>query len=526
MTLAATVIIAYAATSLHETAVQAATKEALALAESNAAIINEEMELAQHTARTMVQILAANKTPNTSLNLDRTQVNLMLQHIMEDNKAFAGAYTIWEPNGFDEQDEEYSGIAPYGETGQFILYWSRDRQGEIHLKPNLLQDSNMLDTHYACSRDSKLECITDPHPHPEYGAAIPITSLTVPVIKDGQVLGIVGVDIGLDFFQRLADGVNIYDHTGKLGLITYNGNIAAISNQRELIGQSAIQIHPDFTEDEELQRVQQGKQIAEFNEHNELEIFVPIHFLRTWTPWSVTVIIPGEKITAMATRLMWQMIGIGVVMTLAGLSLLWIIAKQIATPIKNVSAVAQMVAEGNLHVTAESKADDETGSLANAFNKMVSNLRRMIDQDRQARQALEQQNAEQQRLLDLVATLETPAIAIAKGVLFAPVFGSLDSHRSQRLNERLLDEVHTRRVRKVILDITGVVTVDTQVAHSMLQLVQSLKLLGCKVVITGISASVATTITELGVELPGVETYHSPQEVLAQIYADDQKRSR
>jgi methyl-accepting chemotaxis protein len=518
MALAATIIIAYAASSLHDTAVDTATKEALAIAESNAAFINEEIELAQHTARTLAQILVANKT---NLNLDRDQVNRILQNIIDDNKAFAGVYTVWEPNAFDGNDADYAGVAPYADDGRFILYWSRSREGDSHLESALLQDNTIHAPHYSCSKETKLECITDPHPHPEYGEQLLVTSLTVPIISEGQLLGIVGVDIGLDFFQRLTDNVDIYNHTGVLALITYNGIIAAASHHPEFIGLDATNIHPDFNADEELQRIQQGKQVAEFNEQNQLEVFVPIHFLRTWTPWSVTVIIPGEKITATATRLMWQMIAMGVVMTLAGLALLWVIAKQIATPIQKITVIAQSVAEGNLHVTAESHSKDETGILAQSFNTMVSNLRHMIDQDRKARTELEQKNADQQRLLDLVATLETPAIPIAEGVLFAPVFGSLDSHRSQRLTERLLDEVHTRRIRKVILDITGVVTVDTQVAHALLQLVQALKLLGCKVVITGISAAVATTITELGVQLTGVETYHSPQEVLVKIYGSN-----
>ncbi|MFP4435861.1 MAG: STAS domain-containing protein [Chloroflexaceae bacterium] len=47
-----------------------------------------------------------------------------------------------------------------------------------------------------------------------------------------------------------------------------------------------------------------------------------------------------------------------------------------------------------------------------------------------------------------------------------------------------------------MLDITGVVAVDTQVVQALIQTAQALRLLGCKVIITRISTEVAITIGE------------------------------
>ncbi|NTU77836.1 MAG: STAS domain-containing protein [Chloroflexales bacterium] len=129
---------------------------------------------------------------------------------------------------------------------------------------------------------------------------------------------------------------------------------------------------------------------------------------------------------------------------------------------------------------------------------------------------LGRQNDEQRRLIDLVATLETPAVALAEGVLLAPVVGHLDSRRAQMLTERLLQEVGEARARLVVLDIAGVSTVDKGVAHALLRAVQAVRLLGCDVTITGISASIATTMTQLDISLTGVRTARTPQEALQQ----------
>lgn len=137
--------------------------------------------------------------------------------------------------------------------------------------------------------------------------------------------------------------------------------------------------------------------------------------------------------------------------------------------------------------------------------------------------ALRAQNREQQRLLDLVDTLETPAIALAEGVLLAPVVGALDARRAHTLTSRLLQDVSAQHVRQVVLDIAGVSAVDAQTAQALLQTTEALRLLGCEVVITGISAGVARTLTHLDVPLAGVATARSPQEALQNLMVRHQK---
>jgi STAS domain. len=86
-----------------------------------------------------------------------------------------------------------------------------------------------------------------------------------------------------------------------------------------------------------------------------------------------------------------------------------------------------------------------------------------------ANAAQQAQLEEQRRLLDLVATLETPAITLAEDVLFAPVVGHLDSRRSAALTARLLEAAHRQRANHVIIDIAGVSTVDSTVAQALIR---------------------------------------------------------
>jgi rsbT co-antagonist protein RsbR len=145
----------------------------------------------------------------------------------------------------------------------------------------------------------------------------------------------------------------------------------------------------------------------------------------------------------------------------------------------------------------------------------------LADVERQS-QALAESNAQQEaqldqqrQLLDLVATLETPASPLAEGVLFAPIVGHIDTRRAQAITSRLLAEASAQRARMVIIDIAGVSAIDTTVARGLLSTAQALRLLGCDVTLSGISAAVAMTLVALDVGLEGVATTRSPREALA-----------
>lgn len=148
---------------------------------------------------------------------------------------------------------------------------------------------------------------------------------------------------------------------------------------------------------------------------------------------------------------------------------------------------------------------------AESARRKVEERMHVIEQQRLELQA---QNQHQQELLELVSQLETPAVRIADGVLLAPLVGGIDSRRAGKITSRLLELVYERRVNLVIIDVAGVPVIDTAVANALTQTVRALRLLGCRVTLTGISSQVALTLTHIGIELSELEVAASPQEAL------------
>ena len=105
-----------------------------------------------------------------------------------------------------------------------------------------------------------------------------------------------------------------------------------------------------------------------------------------------------------------------------------------------------------------------------------------------------------------ISELETPVLQVWDGILALPIVGSLDTARTQQMNETLLQRIVETGSEIVILDITAVPLVDTAVAKHLLETVTAAKLLGAEVMLVGISPRIALTLVHLGLDLGGIVT--------------------
>lgn len=120
------------------------------------------------------------------------------------------------------------------------------------------------------------------------------------------------------------------------------------------------------------------------------------------------------------------------------------------------------------------------------------------------RAALQQQLIEAQQAA--IRELSTPLLPLIDNVIAMPLVGAIDSSRAQEMMETLLEGVATHRAELVILDITGVQVVDTQVAQTFVRTAQAVSLLGAQVILTGIQPQIAQTLVTLGADLSGIIT--------------------
>jgi rsbT co-antagonist protein RsbR len=116
------------------------------------------------------------------------------------------------------------------------------------------------------------------------------------------------------------------------------------------------------------------------------------------------------------------------------------------------------------------------------------------------------------RQQEAIRELSLPILQVRDRLLVIPLVGVVDSGRARQLIETLLAAVRDRRAKGVVIDVTGVPIVDSNVANHLVQACDAAALMGTMVVITGISPEIAQTLVGLGTHLPAAETLIDLQE--------------
>lgn len=107
---------------------------------------------------------------------------------------------------------------------------------------------------------------------------------------------------------------------------------------------------------------------------------------------------------------------------------------------------------------------------------------------------------------EAIKELSTPVLQMREGILLLPVIGMIDSYRASQLTEQLLQSIRSTRSKVVVVDITGVPYVDSRVASHIVQTVEAARLMGSKVIVSGVSPEIALTMVTLGIDLGRIET--------------------
>ena len=102
---------------------------------------------------------------------------------------------------------------------------------------------------------------------------------------------------------------------------------------------------------------------------------------------------------------------------------------------------------------------------------------------------------------DEILELSTPVIQVWDRVLALPIIGTLDSVRAARLTEGLLTQIGEHQAEVIILDISGVPAIDTQVAQHLLRTVQAATLMGAASILCGVRPETAQAMVHLGIDL-------------------------
>jgi rsbT co-antagonist protein RsbR len=107
---------------------------------------------------------------------------------------------------------------------------------------------------------------------------------------------------------------------------------------------------------------------------------------------------------------------------------------------------------------------------------------------------------------EAIRELSTPVLQIRDRLLLLPIIGVIDTLRARLITESLLRAIRANRAKVVVMDVTGVATIDSKVANYVLRTVTAARLMGATVIVTGLSSEVAQALVSLGIDLGRLNT--------------------
>ena len=356
---------------------------------------------AEGVGRQVMHLRQRAEMPPAELRRDLTQV---LRDALAGRPELLGLFITFEPDALDGHDADFRGQLELGSNdhGRFALYWLQPGPGQLQAVPGdekMLADTSPgpsgapFNAFFSCSRASAKPCLLEPYVDSSSGTARLVTSLTLPLIDQGRVVAVIGLDIDLATLQRDAEkaAAALYDGQGDIAIVSTAGLLAGDSSHPERLGTLFKARHPEQAAGM-LDATAAGHTQA-FEDAKSMRMLVPIQPLPEASPWAVLVSVGKDVLGAPVAALQEQMrtqrlrslalqIGLGLGVALLGVAMMWLTARSVSRPLLRVAYLLEDIAEGEGDLTRRLAypGKDELGRLSRAFDRFLERLQPVIAQ--------------------------------------------------------------------------------------------------------------------------------------------------
>jgi methyl-accepting chemotaxis protein len=384
---------------------ESVTDKSQALLEARAEINAREVSDYFNEASYRAEMLVAN-TKFQKLNAEenfmasedlRTALDEMIRQAVIGFETIQGAYLVFQPNALDGEDTNYKNANYVGsnERGQFATYWRIADTGENAYR-EVLSETALNDLQegerFYCPIATESACVSTPRIHDVAGEQQLTSSLSVPIIIDSVVVGLLGIDLQLTQLTETAldsDG-RLFQGSGSVNIISLDETVIATDDPNVAAGtpfKSKI-----LSKDQVTDLLFGEEAAALWSADGEwLTVFSPIKIANQ--TWAVLFDMPrssvlGDAITleqvisAKLEKGVITEIVVGTVLLMLGLGAITMLSYSIVKPIRAVVSRLEDIAsgEGDLTQRLDVKSKDEIGQLATQFNAFLDKLQGIIQQ--------------------------------------------------------------------------------------------------------------------------------------------------
>ncbi|WP_421286860.1 methyl-accepting chemotaxis protein [Aeromonas veronii] len=416
------------------------------------------------------------------LRLSRPQVESLLGSSLQQASGISSIYAQFEPDGYDGEDGNWLGGASHSVAGKGSLeiYFTKDQGGAVAQQAvDAAASEAKFDTSlnefgirnsewYLCGRDTRQPCLMEPYLYEiSPGNKMLMTSLTVPVLRDGKFVGLAGVDMNLPIFQQLAEnlGKSLYDNKADVTLVSKMGLIVGSNRYADKLGRPLKEVGlilPD------------GQPVSS---DSDFILHQPIRVEAANTQWWLMIKVPkalalskahaisNELGTLLVDAQRQQIIAMGGITLLVLGLLVWFI-QTITAPLSLISRHVGHLSsnEGDLTQQMEIDTHQELIDLGSQLNAFLGKLRGMVQMSKgigqqvyqQAREmkhtadtmrsSLDEQNLELESVVSAMHQMSTTAVSVAGYAEQAAQESEAATHHintAQQTLSNARNEIHT-----------------------------------------------------------------------------------
>ncbi|MGL4889481.1 MAG: methyl-accepting chemotaxis protein [Aeromonas veronii] len=383
------------------------------------------------------------------LRLSRPQVEYLLGSSLQQASGISSIYAQFEPDGYDGEDGNWLGGASHSVAGKGSLevYFTKDQGGAVAQQAvDAAASEAKFDTSlnefgirnsewYLCGRDTRQPCLMEPYLYEiSPGNKMLMTSLTVPVLRDGKFVGLAGVDMNLPIFQQLAEnlGKSLYDNKADVTLVSKMGLIVGSNRYADKLGRPLKEVGLTLPD---------GQPVSS---DSDFILHQPIRVEAANTQWWLMIKVPkalalskahaisNELGTLLVDAQRQQVIAMGGITLLVLGLLVWFI-QTITAPLALISRHVGHLSsnEGDLTQQMEIDTHQELIDLGSQLNAFLGKLRGMVQMSKgigqqvyqQAREmkhtadtmrnSLDEQNLELESVVSAMHQMSTTAVSVA-----------------------------------------------------------------------------------------------------------------
>ncbi|MBL0644279.1 methyl-accepting chemotaxis protein [Aeromonas veronii] len=416
------------------------------------------------------------------LRLSRPQVESLLGSSLQQASGISSIYAQFEPDGYDGEDGNWLGGASHSVAGKGSLevYFTKDQGGSVAQQAvDAAASEAKFDTSlnefgirnsewYLCGRDTRQPCLMEPYLYEiSPGNKMLMTSLTVPVLRDGKFVGLAGVDMNLPIFQQLAEnlGKSLYDNKADVTLVSKMGLIVGSNRYADKLGRPLKEVGLTLPD---------GQPVSS---DSDFILHQPIRVEAANTQWWLMIKVPkalalskahaisNELGTLLVDAQRQQIIAMGGITLLVLGLLVWFI-QTITAPLSLISRHVGHLSsnEGDLTQQMEIDTHQELIDLGAQLNAFLGKLRGMVQMSKgigqqvyqQAREmkhtadtmrnSLDEQNLELESVVSAMHQMSTTAVSVAGYAEQAAQESEAATHHintAQQTLSNARNEIHT-----------------------------------------------------------------------------------